>query len=342
MQEPGLMTKDHIRGTGIAALAAIVFACVPTERGIGQATVAASQTNAQASEQLQPLTVAFIGDQGLGRKARAVLQLIVAEGADLVLHQGDLDYRNDPAAWDALITEVLGADFPVFASVGNHDKRRWYGPNGYQAKLQARLDRIGDATCSGDLGVQSACTFRGLFFILSGAGTIPDEPDHPEHVAYLRDQLAQTDAIWRICSWHKNQRLMQVGGKPSQVGWEPYEACREGGAIVATAHEHSYSRTHLMDDFETQSIASTSKTLVIEEGKSFVFVSGLGGHSIRPQRRDGPWWASVYTRAQDADAGALFCDFFQHGEPNRASCHFRDIDGKVPDRFELISAVKVS
>lgn len=337
------MMKGHIiRATGFAALAAIVFACVPTERGIGQATIAASETNAEASEQLQPLTVAFIGDQGSGRKARAVLRLIVAEGADLVLHQGDLDYRHDPAAWDALITEILGADFPVFAAVGNHDVRRWYGPNGYQGKLQARLDRIDGATCSGDLGVQSACTFRGLFFILSGAGTIPDEPDDPDHIAYLRDQLARTDAVWRICSWHKNQRLMQVGGKSSEVGWKPYEACRERGAIVATAHEHSYSRTHLMDNFETQSIASTANTLVIEEGKSFVFVSGLGGNSIRRQLRDGPWWASVYARDQGADAGALFCDFFLDGLPDRASCYFKDIDGKVPDRFELISAAKVS
>jgi hypothetical protein len=255
--------------------------------------------------------------------------------------RGDLDYRNDPDLWDMMITKFLGADFPVFASAGNHDKP-WHGPNGYQAKLQARLNRIPDATCSGDLGVQSACTFRGLFFILSGAGTVPRSPDDPEHVAYLRDQLARTDAVWRICSWHKNQKLMQVGRKDDEVGWKPYETCREGGAIVATAHEHSYSRTHLMDDFETQSIASTSDTLVVEEGKSFVFVSGLGGSSIRRQRRDDPWWAAIYTRDQDAKPGALFCTFFVRGEPNRARCYFKDIDGKVPDRFELISGVKVS
>ena len=87
---------------------------------------------------------------------------------------------------------------------------------------------------------------------------------------------------------------------------------------MATAHEHSYSRTHLLDDFETQSVASTSDTLVIDEGESFVFVSGLGGHSIRDQERDGPWWASIYTSDQDASFGALFCEFFMDGEPERA------------------------
>jgi hypothetical protein len=336
------MMVRYSPGTGCAALAGIVFACAPIEGGTGQDTISARHINIEAPESLQPVTVAFIGDQGLGRKARAVLRLIVKEGVDVVLHQGDLDYQNDPTAWDALITEILGADFPVFASVGNHDERRWYGPNGYQEKLQARLDRIGGATCTGDLGVQSACTFRGLFFILSGAGTIPDVPDHPDHVAYLRDQLARTDAVWKICSWHKNQRLMQVGGKPDEVGWKPYEACREEGAIIATGHEHSYSRTHLMDDFEPPSIASTADTLVVEEGQTFVVVSGLGGRSIRRQRHDAPWWASVYARDQDADAGALFCVFFAPGKPNRASCYFKDIDGNVPDRFELISSVQVS
>ncbi len=130
-------------------------------------------------------------------------------------------------------------------------------------------------------------------------------------------------------------------GKSDEVGWEPFKACREGGAIVATAHEHSYSRTHLMNNFETQSIASTANTLVIEEGRSFAFVSGLGGSSIRRQsRRDEPWWASVYTYDQDANYGALFCTFFVNSKSNRARCYFKDIDGNIPDQFELISKVK--
>jgi hypothetical protein len=331
------MINGCIRKIGLALLAVIVLACTPIERGIGQG-LNAHKRALPAEGALQPLIVAFIGDQGLTKNARAVLRMIKAEGADLVLHLGDLDYGDDPSAWDAMITKVLGADFPVFVAAGNHDDR-WYGPEGYQDKLEERLSRIPDATCSGDLGVQSACTFRGLFFILSSIGTIPGVPDHPKHVVYLRDQLARSDAIWRICAWHKNQTLMQVGGKEDEVGWQPYEVCREGGAIVATAHEHSYSRTHLLDDFKTQSVASTSDTLVIDEGESFVFVSGLGGHSIRDQERDGPWWASIYTSDQGARFGALFCEFFATGEPERARCYFKDIDGNVPDRFELISAV---
>jgi predicted phosphodiesterase len=334
--------RGDVRQARIAVLAAIVFACTPIENSAGQNPDAADRRALPAAGALPSLTVAFIGDQGLTREARAVLRLIEAEGADLVLHLGDLDYEDDPEAWDAMISEELGGDFPLFVAVGNHDTKRWYGPGGYQDRQEARLARIADADCRGKLGVRSACTFRGLFFILSGVGTVPEAPDHPEHVEYLRAQLAQTDAIWRICAWHQNQKLMQVGGKDDDVGWQPYEVCREGGAIVATAHEHSYSRTHLMADFDTQSVASTSDILVIDEGETFAFVTGLGGHSIRDQERDGPWWASIYTEDQDANFGALFCEFFADGEPERARCYFKDIDGNVPDRFELISAVQVS
>jgi hypothetical protein len=239
-----------------------------------------------------------------------------------------------------LITNVLGADFPYFASIGNHDTKRFYGTNGYQAKLTNRLNKISGASCVGDLGVQSACTFRGLFFLLSGVGTIPKRPDYPSHVAFIREQLAQNTSIWRVCSWHKNQRMIQLGEKEDDVGWAPYEACRQGGGIIATGHEHSYARTHLMDSFESLSVASTSPTLRIEKGKSFAFVSGLGGYGIRNQDRDGRWWAAGYTSDQGANFGALFCTFFVDGEPNRASCHFKDIDGKVVDRFGIISDVQ--
>lgn len=299
----------------------------------------ASEATSQSRETLQPVTVAFIGDQGINSNSRAVLQLIKDEGADLVLHQGDLDYENNPNRWDIFITGILGADFPYLASVGNHDIL-WHSSGGYQDKLQARLDRIDEISCSGDLGVQSVCTFRGLFFILSGIGTTIAKND-PDHVAYIRKQLAQTNSIWRICSWHKSQKKMQVGGKRNDVGWESFKACRKGGAIMATAHTHSYSRTHLMNNFKKQSIASTANKMVIEEGKSFAFVSGLGGLSIsRQYRRNDPWWAFAYTLDQDANFGALFCTFFVNGKPNHANCYFKDIDGNVPDKFELISKVK--
>ena len=287
--------------------------------------------------------IAFIGDQGLGSNARAVLQLIKAESADAVVHSGDFDYDDDPAAWDAQINRILGETFPYFASIGNHDRDKFRGPNGYQAFMEARLNRLGIAW-DGDLGVKSSFHYNGIFFILTGPGELG-----AGHDAYIRDRLTADNSIWSISSWHKNMRLMQLGSKRNDTGWGVYEESRRGGAIIATAHEHSYSRTHLLSSCRNQTVASTSDTLILakdlidteeDEGKTFVFVSGLGGESIRNQDRSGDWWASIYTSDQGANYGALFGTFGVNGAPNLATFYFKDIDGVVPDSFTVISEVE--
>ena len=277
--------------------------------------------------------VAFIGDQGLGASPRAVLDLIRLEGADMVLHQGDFDYAGDPAAWDSQINDALGVSFPYFASPGNHDTGAW---GGYQQKLVERLSRIPGATCVGDYGVNSACSYQGLFFILSGAGTLGNA-----HATYIRDQLAQDNSIWRICSWHKNQSAMQLGEKGDAVGWAPYEECRKGRAIIATGHEHSYHRTKTLSDIPSQTVDPASPdpdVLRVDHGSTFVFVSGLGGRSIRNQKRCRPTtppygcngeWASVYTSNQGANHGALFIEFNVDGGANLAKGYFKNIDGVI-------------
>ena len=239
---------------------------------LGLAITVAMASGVSGAREISPtprnFKIAFIADQGLTTGSKAVLQLIKDERVDMVLHQGDFDYIDDPYSWDEQINETLGPDFPYFASIGNHDLLAWPG---YQQKLQDRLDRIDGAVCDGELGVKSACVYQGIFFILSGAGTLGSD-----HADFIRDQLAASDAIWKICSWHKNQRLMQVGGKPDEVGWGPYDECRLGGAIIATGHEHSYERTYSLDNFAGQSLASRAETLRIGPGRTFAFVSGRG------------------------------------------------------------------
>jgi hypothetical protein len=290
-------------------------------------------------------TIAFIGDQGLSASARAVLELIRDEGADAVVHAGDFDYLHDPAAWDAQIDAILGADFPYFASAGNHDKASFLGPGGYQERLEARLDRL-RIPWTGDLGIQSSLRYQGIRIVL----TAPDDFGAGDgfHDLYIRDRLAENVSIWRISAWHRNMRLMQVGGKDDDTGWGVYEESRRGGAVVARAHEHSYSRTHLLSSFETQSVASTSDTLVLavddpgtpaDEGRSFAFVSGLGGRSIRSQSLSGPWWASIYTSTQGARPGALFGVFHHQEDPRLARFYFKNVDGVVVDDFLVESTV---
>jgi predicted phosphodiesterase len=287
--------------------------------------------------------IAFIGDQGPKVNALAVLELIKNEGADAVVHAGDFDYRGNPAAWDARINAILGADFPYFASVGNHDESRFYGSGGYQEFMAARMERLG-LTWDGDLGVKSSFVFNGIFFVLTGPDVFGSG-----HAEYIRDKLAEDNSIWSISNWHKNMRRMQVGGKSDDTGWEVYEESRKGGAIIATGHEHSYSRTHLLSSCQNQTVASTSDTLALsaddpatpeDEGKTFVFVSGLGGKSIRDQELAGDWWASIYTSTQGAKYGALFGVFNYQGRKGLAKFYFKNIDGAVVDEFYVTSPVR--
>jgi hypothetical protein len=286
--------------------------------------------------------IAFIGDQDLGTDAVAVLNLIKSEGASAVVHSGDFDYSDNPSAWENQINSVLGPNFPYFASVGNHDESRFYGTSGYQSFMIARMNRLG-LSWDGDLGVKSSFKYQGIFFLLTGPDVLGTG-----HDIYIRDKLAADNSIWSISSWHKNMRLMQVGGKSDATGWGVYEESRKGGAIIATAHEHSYSRTHLLSRCQTQTVASTSNTLVLnqddastpaDEGRSFVFVSGLGGNSVRNQELSGAWWASIYTSNQNATHGALFGVFNFEGIPNKAHFYFKAINGAVPDDFYVISNV---
>lgn len=277
------------------------------------------------------LTVAFVGDQGTDDNARAVLQLVADEGVDLLLIQGDLGYgRRGSTKWIANTDEILGDKFPVLLTVGNHENFEW--PI-YRQWLVQRIQDVPELICQGNPGVKAHCSFRGMSIVqvAPGVNEVKGIAGQDDYAEYLDDELSSSANVWRVCSWHKNQQTMQVGGKPDETGWDVYAACLKNGGIVATAHEHSYSRTFLMNDFENHTVAHENDQLEIGPGSSFAFVSGLGGRTIRKQKLSGDWWASVYSSTQNASHGALFCTLTD----NKGSCEFKDIAGVVPDQFTL-------
>lgn len=312
---------------------------------------AGSNLSARSTE--PSLRVAFLGDQGLGPNAVRVLELIRDEGAALVLHQGDFDYIDDPAAWEAQLDAVLGADFPYFASVGNHDLPAWDGAGGYQARLEARVSRVAGAECEGRMGVSAHCTYRGLFFVLSGVGTLGENLEPALDVT-----LAQSERLFKLCTWHKNQHDMQVGAKADEVGWAPYQICERHGALIVTGHEHSYSRTRTLMavgnlDFGHGAMPPDDR-IELAPGRTAVVVAGLGGRSRRAfleaSHADDTWWASIYARGLQVnngvqlgnesaiDDGALFIDFHVDGDPTLARGYFKTTAGAIVDSFTLIVA----
>jgi hypothetical protein len=138
-----------------------------------------------------------------------------------------------------------------------------------------------------------------MVFILSGIGTLGTN-----HVQFIDEIFTRFKNVpWKFCIWHKNQQKLQTGDKTDETGYLVYEMCRKYGAMVFTGHEHSYERTHLMSNYETQKVASNSSFLELRPGYSFAAVSGLGGDSIRSWKfgnQNLPHWAA--TAAADVKA----------------------------------------
>lgn len=290
-----------------------------------------------ASSALTPATrtkgdftkIAFIGDTGAGLGFRSVLNLIKAEKADLVVVLGDTDYKESEGDWDKMVREILPSEAAVVV-FGNHDY-----DDSNASKIadlgRARLLKRSDVQCRGTYGEKFVCSFGGVYMVLSA---LPFGKDTREsHEKFIAEELNKAPAgHWRICGWHANQNAMQLGNKDDEVGWTAYETCRKKGAIIASAHEHSYSRTFALSDMTKQTRASTdSKNLTLSEGVSFAFVSGLGGQSIREQKRAGAHWASMYTSTQNATYGALFAEF----NADKAKFYFKNVNGKIIDEFNV-------
>ena len=299
--------------------------------------------------------VAFIGDSAAGSSFQSVLNLIKNEGAQMVLHQGDFDYSDGPQKWMDMINNTLGSTFPYLGSDGNHDN---WDSDGYATFFKDRLVKMGLTPPAGNLPPSYAATYKGLKMVFSKEGGDP---------TFIGNELVSDSHTWKICSWHKNQNYMQLGSKGNEQGWPDYETCRQYGAIISTGHEHTYERTKTL--LSTQNlivdtnqhpvqggVPGNPNSLLVAPGKTFVFVSGVGGNGIRNQDRCLPTtypygggvgcnyiWAKAYTSDQGGKYGALFITFNVDGNPNKARGYFKNISGETIDQFEITaSSVPVS
>ncbi len=272
--------------------------------------------------------IAMIGDQGLGEKSRKLLRVIKRQNADLLLINGDFDYKNDPYGWERMNRDILGEDFPIIAVLGNHDLPQY---DAYK-DIITRWNNNPQLDCKGDPGVRSDCTFKGIQIVSSSPGIFPDQSSEIDQ-NYIHNAFAQSTSPWRICQWHKTMHDMQTGTKEDETGWGVYEECRENGAIITTGHEHAYARSYLLSDIPNKQVASFSDIYDIEKGKSLVLLSGLGGLSSRHLRHDGYWWAHKENLDTGTDAGALICAF--NLDNRQSSCYFIDENGETKDSFTL-------
>jgi len=274
--------------------------------------------------------VAFIGDTDTGTDFKNVLKLIKAEGAQAVVVQGDLTYSfHSASSWFSAIDAELQTattKVPYFAARGNHDWS-WTSASGLGAGLDSRLTTWGVTPDNNKpSNANYALTYKGLKIVF-----VDESETTPSRADYAKAQLAGDTHIWKMCSFHKNQRATNVGPKSDEMGWAIYENCRAAGAIVAQGHSHTYSRSKTITADQTQTIdASCSDpfALCVGPGKHFFFDSSLGGTDLRSlENTNHAYWASTYS----SDFGALFIEFYVDNDPKKATGYFKTIGGTIID-----------
>lgn len=341
----------------------VFFAVVISILGIFSTNLSPEDKSALIEGKIIPevgTKIAFIGDTGIGPDYKNVLTLIQSEEADAVVHLGDFDYTFNPEGFSAVINEKLGENYPYLVVAGNHDRSLWK-PNcnsdkGCYSEEFAKRYLLANIPLTQEMLASDKYQFdfQGIQLLFVGPGGVDDGPEFAE---FLNTSMSQSNHLWKICNWHFNQEKLQLGGKIDQAGWEIYDTCLNAGAIIATAHEHSYHRTKSLVDFHSgqfpkvNSLYSDPNNLYVYPGSTFVFVSGLGGKSIRNQHRclpsvypygcDGEW-AKVYTSNQQAKHGALFIEFNHEGDPTKARGYFKNIDNEIVDTFEITLKVDVA
>lgn len=327
---------------GMVGLCAVAAACSIESK---ESDVAEANAASVAEESPPPpnradiptepgLKVAFIGDTNSGGNYKRVLNLVKNEGADLLMVQGDITYGNTPAQWFTATDNAINqaqpgstatVTIPYFVSKGNHDTDWTTLGGGLKSRL-AQWDV--KPTHADPTAINYALAYKGL-----GVVMISDrETQNPTRNEYLQQRLAEDRHIWKICSWHKNQRHSNVGPKGNEMGWAVYETCRKNGAIVAQGHSHTYSRSKTLIEDSTVTVdpeCSDPFGLCVGPGKHFFFDSSVGGNDLRALASvtSMPHWASYYA----ADYGALFIEFGVDGDPRKARGYFKTIGNVVID-----------
>lgn len=183
-----------------------------------------------------------------------------------------------------------------------------------------------------------------------GVGLALKEAD--DYETFLHDQLERhADWPWKVCVWHRNAEHMQVGAKNDGIDAYFYDICREHGAFIVTGHQHTYSRTHSMTNYEdlTQNPDFSQMDpnhVNLEPGKSFTIVTGLSGSNPRywiSKHMSQSHWAAVVARQNMAGFGNLVCEFeMVPSNPGTKSydgfCKYEDLSGFVHDSFTIKSS----
>jgi len=215
---------------------------------------------------------------------------------DALLHLGDFDYSCKP---DKYFNEILDSNrsYQFMGILGNHEGvsqcglevNKQFTNNVYNEMISKKNDKV---KCEfSPSKVMWACVFHNMRIIGLSSG-VNGADKRNEQLSFLKKHLNKsTTEDWKICSWHFYDKYYHTGKYPeddniiSGSGESFYDYCKDHGAIIFSAHDHVYARTHVMTEFKKPTIdkydMDTSEDIVqIRNGATLDILNGAGGYEI--------------------------------------------------------------
>jgi hypothetical protein len=263
MSFPRTLTTVLSMALAVAVAVAIAVALAPASPAL--APTSPARVPASASR-VRTCTIAAAGDVA-GRKdykdgAARTARLILSENPGTVVALGDLAYDKGTAHEFATYYRPTWGQFEkrTQAVAGNHEYRT-AGADGMEAEL---------GRASNNNRAITRCGWR-LVFLNQYKGT-------KKAVAYMKRQRRAYPTAPMLVAWHE-PRFSSGEEHGSKTGMQPLWAAARANRvrIVLNAHDHDYERFAPMNVNGKATAKGTRQ-----------FVSGLGGHSIRPFGRVQP------------------------------------------------------
>ena len=191
--------------------------------------------------------------------------------------------------------------------------------------------------------------------IIGLSPAISKDEKREEQLKFLKNQLSSSKEDWKICAWHYYDGYYHTGKYPSdenivsEKGESFYDVCKEYGALIFSAHDHVYARTHVMSKFSYPKVDSydykTSSNIVqIRKGATLNILSAVGGYEIYSESgkyKDYSHWQKKFSKGSSGENakkfGTLNCKFNVGGNNKKAYCEFLRINSssKVFDSFTI-------
>ncbi|OUM63420.1 carbohydrate-binding module family 18 protein [Piromyces sp. E2] len=282
-----------------------------------------------------------------------------SKNAFIYIYLGDYDYKCET---DRYFNKVLDSNrkYKFFGILGNHEDAGECGESKYKKYVNILYDQMTNSKNSGTSCVFSpkktmwSCVYKNMR-IIGLSPSVSKEEKRDAQLAFLKKHLSESTEDWKLCAWHYYDDYYHTGkyqknkNYVSSDGESFYDYCRNHGAIIFSAHDHVYARTHVMSQFskpviDSYDYKSPNNIVQIRKGATLNILDAVGGWEIYDEygkQKDYAHWQKKYAKGSNSENakkyGTLICKFNVGGNSKKSSCQFLRINSSDPvfDSFTI-------